>query len=271
MFYQHSISRSYFLGIAIVTTFTIAACSSVEKRGVPPYEPIEADVFSCEGRETTVDALLENGNWPFVLGYVESVEPVMDQFIHESYIYNDTPCADWFHSEPALRVRIQIEETSWDRPKDEKFLTLGFNYHAYSPNLDLDVAFNEDGTLTWTDGNSYFTKGTRVLAIGGQIPSGDFFTGPANVFEVDAKGSISKFTPISCVDGTLNGRDVYDVLDEARRAGDGRVPKMNGEVQPLATFCNTLTESNWPDGWLEEYYQELEELTGEPVPRKPQD
>ena len=214
-----------------------AACAG-EDRGLPGQSDPLGDAPNCEGQKTNVDALISEGKWPFVLGYVESVEPVLDVILRagEDHV-TSTRCEKLDSARPAIRVKLRVESASWDEHSEGDTITLGIGSGAWL-GYDAVPILGQKGQLKWSDGHQYFHQGMRVLAIGGLLPSGELFVLPNSLFDVTGSDTVEDYQQAHCVDGTLNGSDVYELIHEANDATRGETPVMRGTTdQLLATIC----------------------------------
>lgn len=214
------------------------ACADNASSVVPPISSSGFGGASglCEGGTSALDDLLKDGAWPMVLARVESVEPVLDVFsrAHEDEV-SAKICTDLEEADPALRITLRVEGSSWALDK-ESTVTLVLNDAAFL-GFDAKPLLTEKGALIWSDGGSYFPKDSRVLVVGGLLEGGELFAFGMNIFEVKSNDRIAGYHARSCVDGTLNERDVYDVLSLAKKGWNGKTPLMTGDVPAIATRC----------------------------------
>lgn len=190
----------------------------------------------CTTPGLTVDGLLQDGSWPMVLGTIVSVEPVLDRFLRygEDEV-SDRVCKRLQDADPAIRVTIDVEDSSWEAPTNQP-LTLVFDTTAFYE-FSATPVLSKRGAVEWSNGGSYFPKGARILAVGGLIDSGELFTRGKNVYEITSENTIAGYRRAQCINGTLNDRKVDDVLALATKGWDGTPPTMNGEPPRVGTRC----------------------------------
>lgn len=185
----------------------------------------------------TVDEILSDGSWPVTVASIESVEPVLDSFARakDGFTYSDQICSKLADADPALRVRIRVEQTSWDA-EIGTVLTMVLDAGSLN-NFEAVPLLDGKGRLEWSDGNHYFRTGGRLLVIGGLLETGELYARGRNLMEVSADGVIHGHARGQCVKGTLNGRNVDEVVNLAQEGWDGELPEMKGELPPIATRC----------------------------------
>lgn len=186
---------------------------------------------------TSVDKALSDGSWPVLVASIESVKPVLDSFYQSGAkdAYSDRACTRLEDAEPALRVALRVEQASWGVAEGES-LTLVLDAGAFQ-GFKVEPILQKNGSLAWSDGNSYLKKGGRLLIIGGLLETGELYASGRFLLEVDAENLVQGYREAQCVGGTLNGRDVSDVVKQASEAWNGERPMMRGELPPLATLC----------------------------------
>lgn len=217
----------------------LGGCAGSAGGVLPPYDDSVSGgaPINCGEDRTTVDAALSDGSWPFVVGRIESVKPVLDLFIRSGEPGASSRVCDRLgDAEPALRITLRVEQASWDlRPEEHLVLAVSANaFYGYSVWPEL----TKGGALRWSDGGTYFPKGARIAAIGGLMENGELYTRALNIVEVLEDGIITGYQHAQCVGGTLNDRHVDDVIEQAKAGWDGEPPMMVGDLPPVSTRCN---------------------------------
>lgn len=227
--------------LALMPMAFLAAGCAHESGVLPPRGEVTSNGYPIpcwdENRVpngTSVDKALSDGSWPVLVASIESVKPVLDSF-YRSGAHSDRACNRLQDAEPALRVALRVEQASWGIEEGES-LTLVLNSGAFQ-SFEVQPILRRNGSLAWSDGNSYLTTGGRLLVIGGLLETGELYGSGSFLLEVDAENLVQGYRESRCVGGTLNGRDVSDVVKQASEAWDGELPMMQGVLSPPATHC----------------------------------
>ena len=222
----------------LLAALLVSGCAQ-ESGVLPPYDdsgPGGAPI-NCGEDRTTVDASLSDGSWPFVVGRIESVKPVLDSFVRSGEPGAAArTCGRLEDAEPALRIALRVEQASWDlRPEERLVLAVDANaFYGYSVWPEL----TNSGALRWSDGGVYFPQGARIATIGGLMENGELYTRALSIVEVLEDGLITGFQAAQCVGGTLDERHVDDVIKQAKAGWNGEPPIMSGDLSPVSTRCN---------------------------------
>ena len=222
------------LGVALCG-LGLAACS--EESGVlPPFPQTGSGGAAIDCREirTSVDQLLDQGRWPVVTGTIRSVSPVLDSFSYTEE--GEQTCRHLEYAEPAIRIVIALDKASWDSAEAGGELTLALDSSAFLA-FEVSPSLSASGKLGWTDGRSYLPVGARVAAVGGLLETGELYTRAVNLMGVHEDNTLFGYQPGQCVGGTLNDRDVFEVIAQAAAGSDGSAPKMEGSPA-VSTRCN---------------------------------
>lgn len=222
------------LGVALCG-LGLAACS--EESGVlPPFPQTGSGgaPINCGETRTSVDQLLDQGRWPIVTGTIRSVSPVLDSFSHTRE--GEQTCRHLERAEPGIRIVIDVDGASWDSAEAGGELTLALDSSAFL-GFEVVPVLNSRGRLGWTNGGSYLPVGARVAAVGGLLETGEFYTRGVNLFGIHEDDTLFGYQPDQCVGGTLNDRDVFEVIAQAAAGSDGSAPKMEGSPE-VSTRCN---------------------------------
>ena len=114
---------------------------------------------------------------------------------------------------------------------------MGLPHTDFTQN-DIHVTISsDDNGVVWNEGTMrYFPIGARIGVAGSFDEEGIFRSWTAQIFGVGDDGTINDYEGLGCIQGTLEGVSVDEVIERAHAATQG-LPMTYAEHSPFASHC----------------------------------
>lgn len=192
--------------------------------------------YACDLPFKSINEAIENGYYSFAYGTILSTEPVLDTFNWNPAAQEKTSNCE-ADIDPALRIRLRLEDATWDWSK-EPILEVGTLSSGFvSSNAKPYV---EAGTkdVLWSDGGKYFSEGDQIGVFGAFAEEGYYLVLSQNFFTVSREGKIENFRRMTCLDDDLNGRTFDELVKISHAARKGEKVRITPpETSPLYSRC----------------------------------
>lgn len=253
-------ARGFAAVLIVICVGLVTACDSTSsdvENDARPFPVFDGGGFDGGGEtqpnpehDPTVTALerLQDTQSSVVYGRVVKVEPVLDRFndifVDDEWVEQTTCDASMI--EPALRVRLHVEQASWDGGEGKEVL-LGL--HREKMRNPYPILRN-DAPLTWSDDHTYFPKGAYLGATGKFNDEGTFVA-HIPFFSVDDAGQVE--VPASTPDaGSLEGYTLQDLVEGLHATREEAYERVTDAFGPLESACveysDPATDSSTPTG-----------------------